>query len=506
MWRELKLIVEEIKLKDEEIKLKKCSRYFQPGYSFPLVRPFGHFSTPSNSHKHSPISKFSLFAFGIIPVSSTETDSKADCYFPIGKIEFANESAIQGHVKSLLMDMLLASGIAGDICIIEETTISSMISNLLVVLVYGVPIGVVEVKKPKLDENGVLVRGAAFNLDTYGQIFDYMLQLRAFHGVRQVFGIITTLIEWQIVWLPDTQEAALATDLSYSPNNVDSTIASTRSLHVSRDIYCFEEPPILCACLTTVLKKMKHSSTGRIVVAINSSTRCYIEVLSQVWRWKTIQKDLNLSLSPPNSCPSSLLLLRDYHGGSDGRVWLTASPSGQIAVLKILNTDPKSNEDAQNEALAWTLCGFTAFASEFMKLPCVVMPFAMHVKVCSGELVLVEGLNNWTFSENQEVSGEQIENVAHFRDFVDLVRREERSIPTILQNAVNHLASCNVAHLDIEWRHVALVPIFSKETDKLVGIQEMLIDLTRVEFTSSFEEAMDIMQPMMVTLLSEIYR
>lgn len=146
--------------------------------------------------KHSPISKFSLFAFGIIPVSSTETDSTADCYFPIRKIEFANESALQGHVKSLLMDMLLASGIAGYVCIVEENTISSMKSDLWVVLVSGVPIGAVEVKKPKLDAIGVLIRGAAFNLDTYGQIFDYMIQLRAFHGVCQVFGIITTLIEW----------------------------------------------------------------------------------------------------------------------------------------------------------------------------------------------------------------------------------------------------------------------------------------------------------------------
>lgn len=79
-----------------------------------------------------------------------------------------------------------------------------MKSDLWVVLVSGVPIGAVEVKKPKLDAIGVLIRGAAFNLDTYGQIFDYMIQLRAFHGVCQVFGIITTLIEWRIVWLPDT--------------------------------------------------------------------------------------------------------------------------------------------------------------------------------------------------------------------------------------------------------------------------------------------------------------
>lgn len=296
----------------------------------------------------------------------------------------------------------------------------------------------------------------------------------------------------------------MATDLRYGRNIVDSTIPSTRSLHVSSDIYSFEEPQILCACLTTVLKKMKYSSTDRIVVAINSSTRCYIEVLSQLWQWKTIEKDLNLSLSPPNTCPTSLLLLRDYHGGSDGRVWLTASPSGQIAVLKILNTGPDSFVDAQKEASAWARCGFTAFASEFMKLPRVVMPFAMHAKIHSGKLVLVEGLNNWTSSDNHEVSCEETESVAHYWDFVDLVWSERRSIGTILHNAVYFLAKCKVAHLDIELRHVALVPIFSETINKLVGIQDMLIDLTRVEFTLTVEEAMDKMKPRLATLMSDL--
>jgi hypothetical protein len=502
--KEMKLKDEILKLKDKEIALRKCSRYFRPGYTFPPVEAFGHSSTPSTNRKHSKILTISTFAFGIIPVSLIETDSKEDCYFPIRKIEFSNVSVLQGHVKSLLLDMLLASGIDGNVSIVDGNSISSMKSDLLVVFVSGVPIGAVEVKLPNLDKKGILMRGAAFNVYTYGQIFDYMLQLRAFHGVRQVFGIITTLIEWQIVWLPDTQEAALATDLSYGPNIVDSTIPSTRSLHVSKDIYCFDEPRLLCACLTTVLKKMKLSSNDRIVVALNSSKRFYIEVTPKLWQWKTIENDLPLSLMPPTTCPSNLLLLRDYHGGADGRVWLTASLSGRIAVLKILSTaQDYSIADAEKEASAWARCGFTAFASEYMKQPCVVMPFAMHVKVHSGKLVFEEGLDHCTSYENHEVLCDQSDNVKYFKEFVDLVRREERDIPTILQKAVHFLASHNIAHLDIEWRHVALVPIFSRSTNKLVGIQEMLIDLTRVEFTSTFEEAMDIMQPSLDTLLSE---
>lgn len=48
-----------------------------------------------------------------------------------------------------------------------------------------------------------------------GQIFDYMCMLRTQHGLRYVFGIVTNYAEWRVVWLPDTDTAAQATELPF---------------------------------------------------------------------------------------------------------------------------------------------------------------------------------------------------------------------------------------------------------------------------------------------------
>jgi hypothetical protein len=55
-----------------------------------------------------------------------------------------------------------------------------------------------------------------------GQIFDYMCMLRTQHGLRYVFGIVTNYAEWRIVWLPDSEAAAQATELPFDePQPVD---------------------------------------------------------------------------------------------------------------------------------------------------------------------------------------------------------------------------------------------------------------------------------------------
>ena len=60
------------------------------------------------------------------------------------------------------------------------------------------------------------VQGVGLDKPTLlGQIFDYMCMLRTQYGLRYVFGIVTNYAEWRIVWLPDTEAAAQATELPY---------------------------------------------------------------------------------------------------------------------------------------------------------------------------------------------------------------------------------------------------------------------------------------------------
>lgn len=57
-------------------------------------------------------------------------------------------------------------------------------SDIVVFRLRGIPVGVVEVKKP----GGSIME----NKLAHGQVYDYMKRLRQFHGLDHVFGILTT--------------------------------------------------------------------------------------------------------------------------------------------------------------------------------------------------------------------------------------------------------------------------------------------------------------------------
>jgi hypothetical protein len=73
----------------------------------------------------------------------------------------------------------------------------------------GVPIAVIEVKQPGLNKLS--------NRKVPGQVFDYMSNLRNYFRQCEVFGIVTTLDEWRVVWLPDTDTFAASEDMEPPP-------------------------------------------------------------------------------------------------------------------------------------------------------------------------------------------------------------------------------------------------------------------------------------------------
>lgn len=63
-----------------------------------------------------------------------------------------------------------------------------------------------------------------------GQIFDYMCMLRTQYGLRHVFGVVTNYAEWRIVWLPDTDAAAQASELPVRDDSQADPSAPLRSV------------------------------------------------------------------------------------------------------------------------------------------------------------------------------------------------------------------------------------------------------------------------------------
>ncbi len=126
--------------------------------------------------------------------------------------------------------------------------------------------GAVEVKKPPVTGQ------KSFDMDDVQQIVQYMYDLRVCHGVRFVFGILTTYTEWRVLWLEDSDEAIKATSVKdyltmcgtsppVSPNDDTVTpgdvrlaeVPETLVVHKSK-IYHYNDPELVSVLRTVLFK------------------------------------------------------------------------------------------------------------------------------------------------------------------------------------------------------------------------------------------------------------
>ena len=115
-------------------------------------------------------------------------------------VTFANEAHIASFILSYITDICNAYGV--DMDVMPEVAVVSLRPDIWLVLINRLPVGVIEVKKPGGDPLS--------NAKVHRQILNYLLQIRCFHGLRYVFGILTTYSKWRVVWLPDCDRAAAA--------------------------------------------------------------------------------------------------------------------------------------------------------------------------------------------------------------------------------------------------------------------------------------------------------
>lgn len=122
---------------------------------------------------------------------------------------------VQMYVNDALIDIINNCSLSKEIEFHDELSIFDSRSDIRCVRnKQGIPIGIVIIKKP----NRPCKLNAVDAPPVYGQIFDYMLRLREYYGLRYVFGIITTMQHWRICWLPDT-----------------TTLANSNNSHIQQD-------------------------------------------------------------------------------------------------------------------------------------------------------------------------------------------------------------------------------------------------------------------------------
>jgi hypothetical protein len=199
-------------------------------------------------------------------------------------------------------------------------------------------------------------------------------------------------------------------------------------------------------------------------------------------------------------------LLRDYHGGADGRVWLACDAKGHLAVIKFprIGREDENDEEKQkvtDEVELWHKCGLKlVYACKVAKRHAIIMPFAFHYKI-EGNVVSVDE-RRW--------KGEGLQTIPAVKDFaLFLALAKSKSPQEVLHSCVTACASAKLVHSDIEWRHIAMFSLYRKEKRCFFSKKEMIlqlnfIDLSQMEVKISTEEVACTMDPRKIELLQQL--
>jgi hypothetical protein len=273
---------------------------------------------------------------------------------------WSSEADIQSFVQDVISDALTSIGLEKKLICQKEMSVFKVRPDIWVVTIgKGIPVGVIEVKKP--DEK---IMSSEL---VHGQIYDYMIRLQSFHGLKNVFGIVTTYTAWRVYWLPNTDPVAAAdvidegvsvTDAKQTEEETEGSgsiesseeIATTRLLYGS-PVYSWDNKG-LPLVLGSVLKKMYHSDTE--TVKRIDPNRPYITMTKDAWLWEKVKWGRNFTLdykTMPSGQPKKLFMLEDFRGGVDGRVWLACTGLGEMCAIKF---DHDNNKEAlELEAKNW---------------------------------------------------------------------------------------------------------------------------------------------------------
>jgi hypothetical protein len=320
-----------------------------------------------------------------------------------------------------------------------------------------------------------------------------MLKLKAFYGQLNVFGICTTLLDWRFCWFPDKAEC---------PNSA--SISKSRKLYGTRT-FSVNEQELPKAILGTLL----HSISSPFEkVPLLSSNRCYVKITTSTtsWEWDSLNlKDvarMNLTLEYPHRNTSIFYVLRFFHPGSDGKVAMIVSGSGNLAVIKTFADAEKYEQEKYN----WETMLDRKLIHNDMKKS-LIIPFCFHCLhdeelqklEFSFDLTVWSQMNNNNRNANSlEDEKEDLSQYPLTRDIEECVNSMDVDPLSTAISAIHCVASKGFIHGDIEWRHVALLPVY--EQSKLVSFQPMLIDLTSMKKAGDDENALLVMKPLLLTI------
>uniref|UniRef100_A0A1X7UMG5 DUF5898 domain-containing protein n=1 Tax=Amphimedon queenslandica TaxID=400682 RepID=A0A1X7UMG5_AMPQE len=251
--------------------------------------------------------------------------------------------------------------------------------NIIAIRMFGVPIGVVVVKKP-----GSSSRRSLDDEKVIGQIYDYLKYIKTYTGSRHPIGILTSYYNWRVVWLSESNGFASSPTPSYHhssgvrnpsykittevPDWSKSQEAFVCSVYGQQSSGSFAErkligtplikwnDPDLLHFLISALFKMTLSPVDSVQLSTFDKGRSYIYVRKEEWSWDEPTQEGSLRYCD-NRLPQfqnvDLFLLADLGGGADGRVWLAATMKGEVFVIKFSKDEVILEQEADIWKRVW---------------------------------------------------------------------------------------------------------------------------------------------------------
>jgi hypothetical protein len=284
-----------------------------------------------------------------------------------------------------------------------------------------------------------------------------MLRLHCFHGRDRVIGILSTYNEWRIC------------ELDFGKINERKMFAT--------DIYHYDNPETLHVLVSTLSAMV---ATNKTQISLMDITRPYLFVTEEEifqWRYLPSPTPILSCLMPQFAAFSGLFLIRDYHSGGDGRVWLGCSERGNLAVVKFLHNESNDTINylhrVESEIQVWNdLFGVnTAYTKTLFGVTAIVMPFVFHCRNNNNTWHLTNSLSKWN-SNSEDIGAEPV-----LKEDVNALLGAFNDIRTTATRAIDLFAQHKLIHQDIELRHLGLLPVFKEGSLQLVPT---FIDLSRV--------------------------
>eukprot|EP00978_Attheya_sp_CCMP212_P011932 scaffold29636_cov50-Attheya_sp.AAC.2 len=352
-----------------------------------------------------------------------------------GALSYGSANDIAGFVKTLVSRIVLGLDLS-QLEVHSELGTFNIRPDLWVITRGGVPIGVIQVKKP--DVQGEKIQGLD-HLNCLGELYDFMRHLPNFYGVSPVFGIITNFVSWRVAWLPDKdgnfdevenraaepvvwfpeedddqndssecasvdanananpvegtspirQTASNINPLIHKAEEEDSEVNdeqeeflynddSDRFFHVSKIFHRTDPNSEAIRAIAAAICKMQAS---RQVPFRNPFDRVRDRACSGLDRKMCPRAGTSLPLQGSSCMLSKILgVAQDLGRGADGRVWLTTTSGGAVCVLKFSLEDRGDKLDREFQIWKKAYPQFKVYRENWCGHPALCMPHFAMVK------------------------------------------------------------------------------------------------------------------------------